>query len=77
MGAALREYTVRGFPVIDGFAEDQIATGARGQPLIPWPNRLAGGRYEFGGQELQLPLSEPTQKNAIHGLVRWNAWETV
>lgn len=76
MGAALREYTVRGFPVIDGFAGDQMATGGRGQPLIPWPNRLAGGRYEFGGQELQLPLSEPGQNNAIHGLVRWNAWET-
>ena len=75
VGAALREYSVRGFPVIDGFAEDQIATGARGQPLIPWPNRLAGGRYEFGGQELQLPLSEPSQMNAIHGLVRWSAWE--
>lgn len=77
VGAALREYSVRGFPVIDGFAEDQIATGARGQPLIPWPNRLAGGRYEFGGRALQLPLSEPSQMNAIHGLVRWSAWEPV
>lgn len=77
VGGALREYVVDGFPILDGFAEDQMATAARGQPLIPWPNRLADGRYEFEGRDLQLPLSEPFLQNAIHGLVRWNAWDLV
>ena len=39
--------------------------------LIPWPNRIADGSYEFDGKRLQLPLTEPEHGNAIHGLVRW------
>jgi aldose 1-epimerase len=42
--------------------------------LIPWPNRLQDGRYEFGGRSHQLPLTEPDLGNAIHGLVRWGTW---
>jgi aldose 1-epimerase len=47
---------------------------ARGQSLIPWPNRLRDGAYSFGGQSHQLPLSEPEKGNAIHGLVRFANW---
>ena len=39
--------------------------------LIPWPNRLQDGSYEFDGRRHQLPLTEPEHSNAIHGLVRW------
>jgi aldose 1-epimerase len=42
--------------------------------LIPWPNRLQDGRYEFDGRRHQLALSEPEHGNAIHGLVRWTRW---
>jgi aldose 1-epimerase len=42
--------------------------------LAPWPNRLSDGRYEFDGRRHQLPLTEPENRNAIHGLVRWVAW---
>ena len=41
--------------------------------LIPWPNRLEDGTYEFDGQRHQLPLTEPERGNAIHGLVRWTS----
>jgi aldose 1-epimerase len=44
---------------------------------MPWPNRIQGGRYEFEGQEHQLPLTEPEARNAIHGLVRWGSWSVV
>lgn len=74
VGAALREYTVRAVPVVDGFEVGQRATDGRGQVLAPWPNRLAGGRYEFGGQPCQAALNEPGPGNAIHGLVRWLDW---
>ena len=30
--------------------------------------------YSFRGATYQLPLSEPGKRNAIHGLVRWEAW---
>src|SRR5579859_2303120 len=51
-----------------------MCTAARGQMLIPWPNRLRDGAYEFQGVKHQLAISEPVQQNALHGLVRWSAW---
>ena len=75
VGGGLREYEVDGFGVLDGFGPDELASAGRGQILAPWPNRIADGRYEFGGEVLQLPLSEPELRNAIHGLVRWSAWQ--
>src|SRR5262245_38745648 len=77
VGGGLRAYEVAGFPVLDGYPEDEMARHGRGQVLLPWPNRLADGRYEFGGETLQLPISEPARRNAIHGLVRWSEWDVV
>lgn len=74
VGGALREYTVGGRPVLDGYPVGEMCNGARGQTLIPWPNRLRDGRYSWQGEPLQLPLTEPPKGNAIHGLVRWAAW---
>jgi len=51
-----------------------MSSSGRGQALIPWPNRLQDGSYEFDGHRHQLPLNEPERHNAIHGLVRWAAW---
>ena len=44
VGGGLRCYSVGERDVLDGYAADRICGGARGQPLIPWPNRVAGGR---------------------------------
>ncbi len=74
VGATLRSYTVGDEPILDGFAEDEICSVARGQLLIPWPNRLGDGRYSFGGTDHQVPLDEPELSNALHGLVRWDSW---
>ena len=52
----------------------RCAPPGRGQVLIPWPNRLEDGSYEFEGERHQLPLDEPESGNAIHGLVRWAGW---
>ena len=75
VGGGLREYSVDGFPVVDGYGLDEMATVGRGQVLVPWPNRVAQGRYQFGSETLQLPLGEPSLGNAIHGLVRWSSWD--
>ncbi len=74
VGAGIREYTVGGRPVLEPYPLEQLCDGAHGAPLIPRPNRLAGGRYSFGGEEHQLPLTEPELGNAIHGLLRWRPW---
>ncbi|HEX3394552.1 MAG TPA: aldose 1-epimerase family protein [Acidimicrobiales bacterium] len=77
VGGALRIYAVDGLDVVDGYGADERCTGGRGQPLIPWPNRVADGQYRFGASDHQLHLSEPALANAIHGLVRWANWTAV
>jgi aldose 1-epimerase len=74
-GGGLRSYTLAGRPILDGYPEDEMASGGRGQVLFPWPNRLAGGTWDDEGTSRQLPLSEASNGNAIHGLVRWSAWD--
>jgi aldose 1-epimerase len=74
VGGGLRTYSVADRVVLDGYGADEQPQSGRGQLLIPWPNRLADGSYEFDGQRHQLPLTEPEGSNAIHGLVRGVAW---
>ncbi|MBM0125959.1 aldose 1-epimerase family protein [Pimelobacter simplex] len=71
---ALRSLTYGDRALVDGFAEDAMPSGGRGQLLVPWPNRIRDGRYEFGGSTQQLALTEPKRGNASHGLVRWVSW---
>src|SRR5260370_601044 len=70
VGGGLREYEVDGFPVLDGYPADEMARAGRGHVLVPWPNRVAGGSYEFGDQTLQGALSERRLGDAVAGLVR-------
>ena len=77
LGAGLRELTFGGQPVIAGYEPDELPPAGAGQLLTPWPNRVDGGRYSFGGTEYQLALTEPARANAIHGLTRWAAWTVV
>lgn len=74
VGGALRTYTIGERPLVDGYDLDERCTGARGQTMIPWPNRLRGGTFRYRDVDYQLPLSEPEKHNAIHGLVRWVSW---
>ena len=75
VGGGLRAYALGAWDVIDGYGVHERCSGGRGQPLIPWPNRLRDGRYPWGGAERQVDLSEPARFNAIHGLVRWRNWQ--
>jgi aldose 1-epimerase len=74
VGAGLRMYSAGGRDVLDGYREDELCPSGRGQLLVPWPNRIEDGRYDFRGASYQLALDEPERRNAIHGLVRWAAW---
>jgi aldose 1-epimerase len=74
VGGGLRRYLYDGHDVLDGYADDEVAPAARGQLLVPWPNRLHDGRYTWDGEEHEVPINEPDQQNAIHGLVRWSSW---
>jgi len=77
VGGGIRTYSVAGNEILDGYGVEECCPSGRGQILIPWPNRIQDGSYEFDGQHHQLPLTEPTLGNAIHGLSRWEAWRAV
>ncbi|GIG90820.1 aldose 1-epimerase family protein [Plantactinospora endophytica] len=77
VGGGLRAYRANGVDYLDGYGEDELPAGSAGQVLAPWPNRIRDGQYSFGGQELQLPLTEPQRHTAIHGLVNWLPWRLV
>lgn len=77
VGGGLRTYGVDGVPVVDGYPETEMVTAARGQPLIPWPNRLHGGGYTWDGVEHTVPMQEVDKRNALHGLCRFLPWTAV
>ena len=74
VGATLRSFSVAGLELLDTFAEDEMSDVCRGQVLLPFPNRIAGGLYVFEGGEQQLPITEPAMGGALHGLTRWLDW---
>jgi aldose 1-epimerase len=76
VGGGLRSYSAGGRELVDGYKADEMSSSGRGQVLIPWPNRLRDGSYQFDGRQHQLPLNELEHRNAIHGLVRWATWTT-
>lgn len=75
LGGGLREYTVDGVDVVAGYRADELPDIGRGQQLAPWPNRVGDARYAFDGTEHRLAATEPDRGNALHGLVRWSAWQ--
>ncbi len=77
VGGGIRSYAVGSRAVLDPYPANAMCDGGHGAPLIPWPNRLAGGRYSFDGVDYQLPLTEPQRGNAIHGLLRWQPWQAL
>ncbi|WP_313023230.1 aldose 1-epimerase family protein [Mobilicoccus sp.] len=75
VGAALRSFRIGERDVVVPFGEDERPPAVHGAVLVPWPNRVGDGRYEWDGRTRQLDLSEPDRHNAIHGLVRHTRWQ--
>jgi aldose 1-epimerase len=74
VGGGLRTYSVAGRELLDGYRAEEMSSSGRGQVLLPWPNRIKDGSYEFDGRRHQLPINDVPEQDAIHGLVRWAAW---
>ena len=77
VGGGVRSYDDGERAVLHPYDRNAMCDGAHGAPLIPWPNRLADGKYTFDGAEQQVPLSEPEKNNAIHGFLRWRTWQAI
>jgi aldose 1-epimerase len=74
VGGGVREYRVGSRPVLDPYPVESLCDGAHGTPLVPWPNRLADGKYTFDDVAYQVDISEPASNTAIHGFLRWRNW---
>lgn len=45
--------------------------------MAPFANRIDGGRFEFEGAMIQLPINAPDEGMAIHGFSRTRSWQVV
>lgn len=77
-GASLRRYFVvkdgTEIDVVWGYSGAHNKKGGQGDVLIPFPGRVAHGRYGFDGQDYQLPCNDKEGPNAIHGFARSLPW---
>lgn len=80
-GASLRRYFMveadgGETDILWGYSGGSHKKGGQGDVLIPFPGRIAEGRYSFDGQALQLERNDKEGPNAIHGFVRTLPWKT-
>lgn len=75
VGGGIRSYRHGDRDVLHPYDVDAMCDGAHGCVLLPWPNRLADGRYASDGVDYQVDITEPDKHNAIHGFLRWQPWQ--
>ncbi|MBU6432744.1 MAG: hypothetical protein KJS98_05445, partial [Nitrospirae bacterium] len=80
-GASLRRYFMveangSENDILWGYSGGGHKKGGQGDVLIPFPGRIAEGRYSFDGQDFQLDRNDKEGPNAIHGFVRTLPWKT-
>jgi len=46
-------------------------------PLVPYANRIAGGRFSFGGRDITLPLNFGDHPNTLHGFGWQRPWDVI
>ncbi|GGL88583.1 aldose 1-epimerase family protein [Nakamurella endophytica] len=74
VAAVLRGFWVGDRACTETWPDDLVSPMGCGMVLVPWPNRVAGGRWEHDGRDQQLDLTDPTKGNATHGLLRNTAY---
>lgn len=77
VGAGIRSLRFAESDLTEPYPAGAQPPSACGIVLVPWPNRVADGRWEFEGEPRQLDLTEPAKGNAIHGLLRRRPYELV
>jgi aldose 1-epimerase len=80
-GASLRRYFIaadgKETDIVWGYSGGAEKKGGQGDVLIPFPGRVADGRYTFDGQVFQLERNDKEGPNAIHGFVRTLPWVVI
>jgi aldose 1-epimerase len=78
LGGSILSWAVAGQPMLRSATEQEITSGKRlglaSFPLVPWSNRIAGGRFVWGACEVAITPNFAPEPHAIHG-IGWNeAW---
>jgi aldose 1-epimerase len=81
-GASLRRYLVldeqrHELDIVWGYSGGSGKRGGQGDVLVPFPGRIANGRYAFDGRPFQLECNDKEGPNAIHGFVRSLPWHVL
>ena len=61
-------------PASDAAVAQRDGYEAAAFPLVPFSNRIRGGRFRFDGRDVVLPLNRPPERHAIHGQGWQAAW---
>jgi aldose 1-epimerase len=77
VGASVREYLVGDREVFQSVGRHEFSKAFHGSVLLPWPNRLDAGRYDFDGESYQTAVTEPERDTALHGLSPYARWQLV
>ncbi|GAA2775940.1 aldose 1-epimerase family protein [Saccharopolyspora taberi] len=77
IAATLLSWQVDGAEVLLTHQPGELGEGYQGKTILPWPNRIENGQYTFGGEELQVPINEPSRSAALHGLMSFVEWSPV
>ena len=78
LGGAIGALTYRGADILrptPGGATDPLQAACF--PLVPYANRIAGGRFHFDGRDVRLPLNFGDHPNTLHGTAWQRAWEVL
>jgi aldose 1-epimerase len=75
LGGALRALRHGDRDLVASWPESGPIPFFSGTMLAPWPNRVVGGVYAFGGRRHRLPVNEPDRGHALHGLVADQEWK--
>lgn len=76
-GAGLARLSMGGRAIVVPHEVDELPPGYLGKTLVPWPNRITGGTYEYAGAVHEVPVNEPATGAALHGLACWSVWDVV
>ncbi|TCD53935.1 aldose epimerase [Alloscardovia theropitheci] len=74
-GAGLERLEWAGKEITVPFNPHGPVSACSGQILIPYPNRIEDGEYEFEGHTYRFPIDEHERNNSIHGLGYRTAWK--
>lgn len=78
LGGAIGALRHKGTDILRPTADDAIdPLQSACFPLVPYANRIAGGRFSFGGRAVALPLNFGDHPNTLHGFGWQRAWDVV